>query len=406
MCDKCNSTEICTCSKQINTDDIFYESKECNAALNLTNLNLPVGTSLSTILRKIDYKLGDNLNTVNFNGFNLAYLRTKYSINNIKTFSESSNLEFQDINGRINTINSSITAINSSYTSLNSEVSNIKYPNILDNANVGFTVNDTINTVLQKIVTKFNTISNTPVNSPSIIANSSSSIAFSLSGSLNHTISANVRISNYLNNRIQLLQDGLYVAPTSNTSNQTLSIIGNQLSISNGNTVSIPVQGLQQLSLAGNQLSISGGNTISMPSVTETALIANPSNSVQFTQTGTSGHTILANVKVSTDVGNKLVVQSNGLYVGNNTAEILSEINTNSTLKTTFCNLVSSCNNVICYKWNVSNTGSSSVSFSYTDTNDVIQTISISNGSFATVSGTKINTNPTSTLIITFLGKC
>jgi hypothetical protein len=61
-----------------------------------------------------------------------------------------------------------------------------------------------------------------------------------------------------------------------NTDNQSLSIDGNQLSISNGNTISIPTGGtdadadptneLQSLSVDGSELTISAGNTVTLPS--------------------------------------------------------------------------------------------------------------------------------------------
>ncbi|MFW5704442.1 MAG: hypothetical protein ACOCXG_01240 [Nanoarchaeota archaeon] len=58
---------------------------------------------------------------------------------------------------------------------------------------------------------------------------------------------------------------------------QTLSISGNRLSISDGNSVSIPSDGdgdstneLQNLTISGNQLSISSGNSVNLPSMTET----------------------------------------------------------------------------------------------------------------------------------------
>lgn len=412
MCNNCNQSEQnsvpceeCKGHVQVNTDDIFYNT-DCNSSLDLTNLNLPTGTSLSTILRKIDYKLGDNLNTVNFNGFNLEYLRTKYPIiNNIKTFAESTNLEFLYNKNQITAINTSVAGLNTSLTSLSSELEDIKYPNIVDSSSVGFTVNDTINTVLQKIVNKFNSISGGSVSSPAITAINSSSVILNASGVLNHTLTASVKVSSNINNRLQVLADGLYVSPTT-VNNQTLSIVGNQLSISGGNTISIPVQGLQQLSLAGNVLTISGGNSVSLPSVVETTLIANNSSTVSFTQTGTSGHTISANVKVSSNAGNKITVLSDGIYNGTNAIDVLNDINNNSSLKAIFCNIASSCTSSTCFKWFISNTSGTSATVTYTDQNDVVQSTTISGTSTSTITGTKINTNPTSTLIITFLGKC
>lgn len=59
----------------------------------------------------------------------------------------------------------------------------------------------------------------------------STSIDLSVSGSLNHTLTGVVKISATASNQVSIVSDGLLVAP------QTLSISGNNLTISSGNTV-------------------------------------------------------------------------------------------------------------------------------------------------------------------------
>lgn len=57
------------------------------------------------------------------------------------------------------------------------------------------------------------------------------------------------------------------------TDSQTLSITGNELTISNGNTVTLPIGGgtdSQTLTLTGNDLSISNGNTVTLPGENQT----------------------------------------------------------------------------------------------------------------------------------------
>lgn len=72
---------------------------------------------------------------------------------------------------------------------------------------------------------------------------------------------------------------------------QNLSITGDQLSISNGNTVTIPdgstTNELQTLSIAGNQLSISSGNTVTLPDGGGSPGGAN--GNVQFNNAGAFG---------------------------------------------------------------------------------------------------------------------
>ena len=87
-----------------------------------------------------------------------------------------------------------------------------------------------------------------------------------------------------------------------NTDNQELSISGNQLSISNGNTISIPTGGtdadadptneIQTLSINGNQLQISDGNEIVLPGDAD----ANPSNEIQDLSVNTTGSDVNLNI--------------------------------------------------------------------------------------------------------------
>lgn len=53
--------------------------------------------------------------------------------------------------------------------------------------------------------------------------------------------------------------------PAAGSDNQTLSITNHQLSISNGNTVTLPDNDGQRLSVSGNSLTISNGNTVNLP---------------------------------------------------------------------------------------------------------------------------------------------
>jgi hypothetical protein len=65
---------------------------------------------------------------------------------------------------------------------------------------------------------------------------------------------------------------GSFTLPTfTDTDAQSLSLVGNNLSISNGNTVVLPTYtDAQSLTIAGNTLSISNGNTITLPTFTDT----------------------------------------------------------------------------------------------------------------------------------------
>lgn len=400
----CGEVKICeeNCEQppivQQNTDDVFFGICSQDS---LPNLNLKAGTDLSSILKKIDYKLGSNFNTVNFNSFNMSYLTNKYDVSNVKKFAESVSLEFGYDNARINKIISTTNQQGISLGGLTNKVEDIRIPEIVDTASIGFTINDDINTVLQKVVDKFNYVGTGNTTTVSVV--DTPTLDLTLMG---NSIKGNVRISTVPNNKIQIFGDGLYVNNQTTNTNQTLGINGNQLSISNGNTVSLPILGLQTLNINGNNLTISGGNTISLPSLVETPLTANNSSSLNFTQSGTSGHTLTANIKISSNSGNKIVVNSDGIYVAMDATDVLNQISVNNILKSTLCSLVSNCSSSQCFKWHIQNTSGSSASVSYVDINNVSQSILIGAGISQSVSGLKVLTNPSSTLVITFQGIC
>jgi hypothetical protein len=86
---------------------------------------------------------------------------------------------------------------------------------------------------------------------------------------------------------------GLYVDGVQIVGPQTLSVSGSTLSISNGNSVSLPTDGdsnpsneIQSLSISGNTLSISSGNSITLPADGD----SNPSNEIQ--SLSVSGNTL------------------------------------------------------------------------------------------------------------------
>jgi hypothetical protein len=69
--------------------------------------------------------------------------------------------------------------------------------------------------------------------------------------------------------------NGTDISATDNSATnelQNLSIAGNQLSISNGNSVNLPAES-QTLALSGNQLSISNGNSVNLPAESQTLSI-------------------------------------------------------------------------------------------------------------------------------------
>jgi hypothetical protein len=88
------------------------------------------------------------------------------------------------------------------------------------------------------------------------------------SGTLTTTIPDNDNQTLSLNGQQLSISDGNSVILPTTTDNQTLSIAGNVISISNGNSITLPTfidTDAQTLTLNGNTLSISNGNSVTLP---------------------------------------------------------------------------------------------------------------------------------------------
>lgn len=160
------------CPILLDSTCVIYH-KDKNTASGLINLNLPNGSTLELILNTIDAQLG----AVNVTGWTIPFLRSIYTIGTLQQFGQS--------------VDTQLSLINTAITTLQSDVA------------VPF------------------------------VANDSSTIDFTQSGPLGHTISAAAKVSATANNLLQIEADGLYAVP------QILAIdpVAKTLSISAGNEV-------------------------------------------------------------------------------------------------------------------------------------------------------------------------
>jgi hypothetical protein len=79
------------------------------------------------------------------------------------------------------------------------------------------------------------------------------------------------------------ISNGNSISLPVDSDNQLLTVSGNDLSISNGNTVALPVSpDNQSLSISGNSLSISNGNSVTLPPNTDNQTLAISGNSVSI----------------------------------------------------------------------------------------------------------------------------
>jgi hypothetical protein len=325
MSDTCNQTPETTTPEtpmQFDFSQVFYH-KLCNApASALNNLDLPNGTDLEAIIEAIDFKLNQGL-TYNYNTASLDCLKGRYVIQNHSQFVDAMNQE----SCRLNTAFQSITNVLQALSSYNTELMSLKQIGVVNNCGMNFDYNSNIKTVLQTFINDYCGFKSGLVipDSPAITALNNSTIAWSLSGILNHKLSAAVKLSSDSGNAIEVRPDGLYANfSTAPVAPQTLSwnFNTNTLSISGGNSVVIGFPGAQQLSLTGSVLNLSGGGgsvnlaPLIAPAITQTPLSASASN--QGIQVGTSGlnsHTLSVGLKLSAIANNIAQIAADGLYV-------------------------------------------------------------------------------------------
>jgi len=170
----CSPFPICGpngCPIHLDSACVIYH-KNMNTISGLVNLNLPNGSTLELILNTIDVQLGP----LNVSNWSLPVLRAIYTINTLKQFGEA-------VDTQIGLINDAIADLEASAVP--------------------------------------------------IVATDSATIDFTTSGTLDHNITASVKISASANNLLIANVDGLYSTP------QTLSIdyVNKTLSITEGNEV-------------------------------------------------------------------------------------------------------------------------------------------------------------------------
>jgi hypothetical protein len=135
-------------------------------------------------------------------------------------------------------------------------------------------------------------------------------------------LKATVRLSSQTGNALIANSDGLFVAtpviPAADYQTLAYNTGNGNLAISNGNTVNIPFQQLA-FDCTTKILQITGASPVDLSclsqSFVETSLTAIDSTTIDFATSGTSNHTITADVKLDSSQPNAIISNANGLYV-------------------------------------------------------------------------------------------
>lgn len=307
---------------QLDFTQVFYH-KECNAGPSqLTNLGLANGVDLETFAEAVDAKFGEG-NGFNYNAASLDCLKERYIVTNQGQFVSAMDQEVC----RLNTAFQSLATMNQTLTGFAQQLTALNQIGVVNNCGMNFDYNTPLKTVLQEFINAFCEFKDNLVipQSPAISAITNSTIAWSLSGTLNHNLQAAVRVSGDNGNAISIRPDGIYANfSTAPVAPQTLAwnFNTNTLSISNGNSVVINFPGAQQLSLSGAVLNLSGGGgsvnlaPLIAPAFTQTSLSASASNQgIQIGTSGTANHTLSVGLKLSANPNNKASIVADGLLI-------------------------------------------------------------------------------------------
>ena len=402
----CKIEQLCSelgCEFQLSTDCVFYNLHSCSLSL-LYNLSLLNGVDLTSILNKIDEKL-NSVTGYNFNGFSLSCLNNGFTINTIKDFAEKISLEFCSLKIRFNNLEENFNILTNSFID---KINDLDYLN-LNLYCTNIVLGDNLKNILQKILSYICTLnlcdSNNNNNQLLIYFNLSSSIGFI---NTNNTYTFNTKISLDINNCLEIRLNGLYIlCLTILNNNQSLSINGNNLSISSGNTISL-LSGIQTLSIDCNTkiLSLSNSNQVNLSCL----ILSNTDEKVKTSSLDLSSGYLNDKI-IGIDSGDIEIIKT--LNLSTNKIELsanidysvlVSNIINNLTLLSLLCNSLKLC--LTCYKYRIENTSVTNQTYSYTQCDNITNSnITIGLSSIVEVCGLSVNVSDLSVLI-NIVGNC
>jgi hypothetical protein len=254
--------------------------------------NVGIGTNRPT--NKLEITHGVNGNS------GLRFTNLNSSLANVTV---QPNNKFLSVNATGDVVLQKVSnAVESNVLSSAANVMTSNVNGISDTANIVNSISNTINAANQ-LITKVNGVASNPVNLPPYEFSEQDGSTTNELQTLSQTGST-VTLSN---------GGGSFTIPTfTDTDGQSLALSGNVLSISNGNTVTLPTYALSQtgntvslsngggsftiptftdtdgqsLALTGNVLSISNGNTVTLPTYTQT--LSQTGNTVSLSNGGGS----------------------------------------------------------------------------------------------------------------------
>lgn len=182
------------------------------------------------------------------------------------------------------------------------------------------------------------------VTETTLVATDSSTIDFTTSGTRGHNLTGSVKISTIANNLITSDSTGIYALMPSGYVRETRTINGLDLTadriltttnINEGtNLYFTNVRARTAISVTGALTYNSTTGVIGLSSYAETSLVVTDSTTIDFTNSGTAGHNLTGQVKISATSGNAVTVDATGLYVATGAGYLIGTglVNTSNTI--------------------------------------------------------------------------
>lgn len=147
-----------------------------------------------------------------------------------------------------------------------------------------------------------------------LIASDSNSIDFTTTGPNGHNLTGNVKISPDSGNSVEIRSNGLFAAGLTNTP-ITVAASDSIEILTSGTDNHTLTPSLKISAISGNQASVvSDGLYVPQPTFLQDPLTTVDSTTIDFTTSGTSGHTLTGAVKISSDAGNIIEARAGGLF--------------------------------------------------------------------------------------------
>lgn len=319
------------CLDTYNTDCVKYTGE------GISCLDITTGDTLTSILGHLE-DVVCALSPTAYSTFDYSCLSV-LNINTEKKFVENvSDVLCQILGSQIPGGITSLSTLTASLTTMQTTVNTLSSQTTLDCFEVisgipGPTTSaNTLFAAIQQVLCNHNDSINTLISlgGTGITANDSSTIDFSVSGTGNHTITADAKLSLTSGNSLIANIDGLYVSAPNITVVDT-STIDLTASGTNNHTIQAAVKVSAN---SGNQVSIQAdGIFVPATSVNETDITANDSTTIDFTTSGTNNHTITASVKIDPSVNNIISDTGNGLYADGTTFALSNNAVTDQKLR-------------------------------------------------------------------------